>query len=524
YMDGLYLLEKIKESHNDLSFIIFTGKGREEVAIQALNLGADYYLQKGGDPKSQFRELVNLIEKIAEKKNAEIALRKSEEKFSKAFKYSLNSIGIYKIQDKQFIDVNENFSKMVDYERSEITGRTLDELHLFVNPKDYENLEKILLSKNEIFDFETLLLGKNARIIPVQISATLIDIEGELSVLLLIRDFSEIAQALEALKENELKYRLLFDESPIALFQISLLDAKIWLDNLGKNGLEEFLEKLKRNPREIEVLIPMIKIVEMNKTAMNSFSSDTTIKNVHVKYPLLYKNIDFISSLLKELLTGSSFIEKEYTIYNLHDRELRIIIRLSIAPNSEKSWSKILVSIIDITEWTQALKTIQNERKLFKMIANSAIETNEESKLCELILYDLIEVLHYEFGSLRLYNAKEEMFYPIATYGLENADNETMKPISIKDSSNVLASRLKNKEIIIVSDVKSNVLTKDSELFKKLGIQTYIFCPLLDNEKNYLGSLQLGSKYRKNVSQEDIAFFETVSNIIVSIIKKSSKL
>ena len=37
------------------------GKGREEVAIDALNSGADFYLQKGGEPKSQFAELKNKI-------------------------------------------------------------------------------------------------------------------------------------------------------------------------------------------------------------------------------------------------------------------------------------------------------------------------------------------------------------------------------------------------------------------------------------------------------------------------------
>ena len=93
-MDGLEFLKKIREMDKDIAFIIFTGKGREEVVIKALNLGADYYLQKGGDIQSQFSELINLINKSLEKKKADIALRKSEEKFSKAFKYSLNAMAI----------------------------------------------------------------------------------------------------------------------------------------------------------------------------------------------------------------------------------------------------------------------------------------------------------------------------------------------------------------------------------------------------------------------------------------------
>ncbi|NHK32372.1 MAG: PAS domain S-box protein [Asgard group archaeon] len=72
-MDGLELLSSLREQDNNIPFIIFTGRGREEVAIQALNLGADFYLQKGGETLSQFHELENLIEKLYEKKQADYA-------------------------------------------------------------------------------------------------------------------------------------------------------------------------------------------------------------------------------------------------------------------------------------------------------------------------------------------------------------------------------------------------------------------------------------------------------------------
>jgi len=67
-MNGLEFLSIVRNAGNEIPFIIFTGKGREEVAIQALNLGADYYLQKGGEKSSQFHELDNLIDILFEKK------------------------------------------------------------------------------------------------------------------------------------------------------------------------------------------------------------------------------------------------------------------------------------------------------------------------------------------------------------------------------------------------------------------------------------------------------------------------
>jgi signal transduction histidine kinase len=60
-MDGITFLKQLRASGNTTPFIIFTGRGREEVVIEALNSGADFYIQKGGEPKSQFVELSNKI-------------------------------------------------------------------------------------------------------------------------------------------------------------------------------------------------------------------------------------------------------------------------------------------------------------------------------------------------------------------------------------------------------------------------------------------------------------------------------
>ena len=58
-MDGIGLLKEIRSRDDDVPFILFTGRGREEVAIEAIDNGADFYIQKGGDPRSQFTELLH---------------------------------------------------------------------------------------------------------------------------------------------------------------------------------------------------------------------------------------------------------------------------------------------------------------------------------------------------------------------------------------------------------------------------------------------------------------------------------
>ena len=60
-MNGIAFLKQVRAVNKTIPFILFTGRGREEIAIEAFENGADYYLQKGGDPKPQFAELMHKI-------------------------------------------------------------------------------------------------------------------------------------------------------------------------------------------------------------------------------------------------------------------------------------------------------------------------------------------------------------------------------------------------------------------------------------------------------------------------------
>lgn len=80
-MDGIVFLKETRAIFGDLPFILFTGKGREEVVIEAINNGADSYIQKGGDPRSQFAELAHKIRNAVERKRIGDALKQDETRF-----------------------------------------------------------------------------------------------------------------------------------------------------------------------------------------------------------------------------------------------------------------------------------------------------------------------------------------------------------------------------------------------------------------------------------------------------------
>ncbi|MFW9853281.1 MAG: PAS domain S-box protein, partial [Candidatus Thorarchaeota archaeon] len=122
-LNGLDLLRKLKTQKDDIPFIIFTGRGREEVVIKALNLGADYYIRKGLDAKSQYTELVHQINTVFRHKTAERDLRESEEKFS-LFLDNFPAVAYLKDENGRYTFFNDYLYDVYKVTPDQIIGKT----------------------------------------------------------------------------------------------------------------------------------------------------------------------------------------------------------------------------------------------------------------------------------------------------------------------------------------------------------------------------------------------------------------
>lgn len=126
--DGLTFLAEIREREENIPFILFTGKGREDVAIKALNLGANQFINKIGDPKTVYGELIHYIKQVFDKKQVEDLLEDQKERVKKIvsqtpamiYQFRMNSDGSFDIPfsvgaHEDFLgfkseDLNNNYS------------------------------------------------------------------------------------------------------------------------------------------------------------------------------------------------------------------------------------------------------------------------------------------------------------------------------------------------------------------------------------------------------------------------------
>ncbi len=121
-MDGIAFLKSIRAEFPDLPFIIFTGKGREEIVIEAFDNGADFYLQKGGEPIAQFTELEHKITAAVRRRQAEKALQESETHYRNVVEDQTEFISRF-LPDGTHVFVNEAYCRYFNKKREDILGK-----------------------------------------------------------------------------------------------------------------------------------------------------------------------------------------------------------------------------------------------------------------------------------------------------------------------------------------------------------------------------------------------------------------
>ncbi|HUW42512.1 MAG TPA: PAS domain S-box protein [Rectinemataceae bacterium] len=146
-------------------------------------------------------------------------LAQSEDKFSKAFHTSPDSININRLSDGVYIDINEGFTRIMGYTRDDVIGRSSlpGDLGIWVRDEDRLRLVRGLREKGEYANLEAEFRKKDGSTGTGLMSARLLEINGEQCIISITRDLGEWKKTQDELKEVEQKFRLAFELSPIGI-------------------------------------------------------------------------------------------------------------------------------------------------------------------------------------------------------------------------------------------------------------------------------------------------------------------
>ncbi len=214
--NGLDFLMELKAQKIEIPFILLTGKGREEIAIKALNLGADGYVSKHGNPETVYGELTHYIRQAVEKKQAKTALSHSQEQLEAIIMNAPIGISASYSADKLFENANAAFCGILGYAKDELRNLAFKEI---THPEDLcestAKMEDLKAGKIPAFRLEQRCIRKDGRIIFGKVNASTVrDKDGKICLFIVeLEDITERKRAEQDLKESEEKYKALFEQA-----------------------------------------------------------------------------------------------------------------------------------------------------------------------------------------------------------------------------------------------------------------------------------------------------------------------
>ncbi|WP_232700831.1 hybrid sensor histidine kinase/response regulator [Halobacterium wangiae] len=207
-MDGLEFLDALRERHPDLPFVLFTGKGSEEVASDAISAGATDYLQKEGGT-DQYALLANRLVNAVEQ-------QESRTNYREIFEKAADAIFLHDPGTGAVNDVNSRASEMLGYDRStllemDVTEFSADEPE-FSQAEARERVRRAMNEGPQTFEWRFDPKDDAEFWVEVHLKRTVIN--GQTQVLAMTRDVSERKQGERRLVESEQRYRTLAEHFP----------------------------------------------------------------------------------------------------------------------------------------------------------------------------------------------------------------------------------------------------------------------------------------------------------------------
>jgi PAS domain S-box-containing protein len=172
---------------------------REDGTVRWVSATGRFYYARSGEPERMLGVAVD----ITDRKLADEALIKSEEKFSKAFRESPMALTLTRAEDHRYLDINDTFERISGWTRGEVIGRTPFDIAIWVDPGQRLEVVKELLANGPIRNLEVRFRRKNGEQRVGLGSAELIEVEGETCLLSGIIDITDRKQAEEALRQKD---------------------------------------------------------------------------------------------------------------------------------------------------------------------------------------------------------------------------------------------------------------------------------------------------------------------------------
>ncbi len=266
--------------------------------------------------------LLSVQRDITEQKQAEEALKESQQMFSLAFRDSPNLMLISTLKEGQIIEVNDAYCQATGYSRKELIGHTTLELNLWHDPKQRGSMAESLEKRRAVSNAEVRFRAKSGEIRTFSLSIAKITLKEEPYLISIASDITERKQAEDALEESETRFRSLFETMAQGVIY-QLADGKIISANPAAQrilglSIDQILGRTSTDPRWKSIYENGTDFPGEEHPSMVALRTGKAVENVvmGVFNPKINEHKWILVSAIPEFREGETIPYRVYTTFS----------------------------------------------------------------------------------------------------------------------------------------------------------------------------------------------------------------
>jgi PAS domain S-box-containing protein len=489
--------------------------GRDEVVHEQVGKGIDgntvwsqIIATPIKDKEGNITSVLEVVVPITERKEAEDKIRESEEKYRLLVDHANEAIIV--AQNGWLKFANPAMTNIMGYSKEELLSKPFTE---FILPEDrnmvLERHKKRLKGEEIPHIYSFRIITKDGEIKWLEINAVVITWEEKPATLNFLTDITERKSSEEKLRRSEERFRNIFENSPIPLWEEDFAEVKKFIDGLRAKGVKDTRQYLEDHPNVVVNCVKRVKVIDVNNAACELFKAKSKEE--------LQRGLDntfteeSYRAFREELICiaeGRTVFESEALTKTLKGDKKHVVVRWSVAPGYEKTLSKVLVSTSDVTELNRA-----KEQNLLLETSKALSRTLKLDEVLKIATEKMAEALKPDRCSVALFDEKEDS--ALLKYLVEK-DSPSMPLLERHtppdDHFFEVKEVLMTKGCLKIANVKTDPLPPPiKNYFIKTGIKSSLIIPMIAG-KNLFGAFHLVSKKLRDFVSEEIALAQTIAN------------
>jgi PAS domain S-box-containing protein len=189
-------------------------------------------------------------------------------------------------------------------------------------------------------------------------------------------DITAHKRAEEALRISETRYRSLFENSPISLWEEDFSDVKTAIDEIKSRGISDLDAYFDAHPDEIVRVMSKTKVISVNRTTVELYNApDSTSFTDGFTIVFDEETIPSFLDSIRAIAAGKLRLKCETVNRKFTGEKMDLSLSWSVAPGYEETYGKVVVSLVDLTESRIAEEALRHESELLHTLMDNMPDT-----------------------------------------------------------------------------------------------------------------------------------------------------